>query len=281
MCRLLAYASATPTTFVDAVGAHEALDFQRLAKLHGDGWGAMRVREKPFRPSIIRTRAHLDGYDDIALNRALAGGLARAGVAHLRMATAGLPVSVSNTHPFTDGRLGMAHNGTIMAREELRSWLSEDSRTRLTGTTDSELYFALVRERVRDGESLSDAVAGVVRAVAAIERQASLNAMFLSPYELVVVRASSHAPIPVSHFLDRGFELTDLPLHHVDEYYRMSILRDPDGTVVFASSGLDTTGWDELPADSVTHVDLLTLTTTIRSIASEAEAEPAPLDVAV
>lgn len=266
MCRLLAFAGPTPGTFAQAVGAAETADFQRLARLHGDGWGVMWIRDDPELPSLARYRAHFDGQDDAALTRALTACVGRAGVAHLRMATAGLPVEVGNTHPFIDGTFGMAHNGTIVSREVLRSWLSDDSRRGVTGTTDSELYFALVRERVRDGETLSDAVAGVVGAVGSIEPQCSLNAVFLSPFEMVVVRSSTHAPIPVTHFVERGFALTELPLHHLDEYYRMSMLRRSDGAVVFASSGLDTTGWDELPADSLTHVDLATMAVTTRSL---------------
>lgn len=262
MCRLLAYASPTPTTFVQAVGAVESADFQRLARLHGDGWGALWNRDAPFRPSLTRFRAHFDGYDDTALTHALSGCAARAGLAHLRMATAGLPVAVGNTHPFMDGTLGMAHNGSITCREVLRSWLSADSCNRLTGTTDSELYFALVRERVRDGDTLTGAVTTVVEAIGALEPQASLNAVFLSPYELVVVRSSTHAPAPIEHFLARGVPLTELPLHHADEYYRMSMRRGPDGGIVVASSGLDTCGWEELPTDSLTHVDLKTLAVT-------------------
>lgn len=260
MCRLLGYVARSATSFSDVIGDEQSTTFQRLARVHGDGWGAMWIRDARTGPSLRRFRTQGDGLIDEALTSALATCPARAGVAHLRMATGGLPVRLTNTHPFTDGRFGLAHNGSIVPTAGLRAMLSAPSIMRLTGTTDSELYFALIRERLHDGLGLSAAVEVVVTTLRALYPLASLNAMVLSRRELVVVRASTDVPPPLKHFANRGFALEDLPRGHDEDYYRLSWRRTDTDAIAFASSGIDTSGWAELPRDSVTTVDLATLT---------------------
>lgn len=260
MCRLLGYVARTATSFSEVIGHGQSAAFQRLARVHGDGWGAMWVRDARSGPSLRRFRTQGDGLLDEALTSALATCPARAGVAHLRMATGGLPVRLTNTHPFTDGRFGLAHNGSIVPTAGLRDLLSAASIARLTGTTDSEMYFALVRERVHDGLQLGAAVGAAVTTLRAHYPVASLNAMVLSRRELVVVRASTDAPPPLHHFANRGFAPDDLPLGHGPDYYRLSWRRAGADAIAFASSGIDTAGWAQLPRDSVTTVDLATLT---------------------
>jgi hypothetical protein len=41
-----------------------------------------------------------------------------------------------------------------------------------------------------------------------------------------------------------------------------------DGTIIFASSGLDIVGWEPLSPESVTRVDLATLTTETRVLSA-------------
>ncbi len=53
----------------------------------------------------------------------------------------------------------------------------------------------------------------------------------------------------------------ELPHGHRTAYYLMRQRRLDDGTIVFASSGLDIASWDELPPEGVTAVDLATLET--------------------
>ena len=50
------------------------------------------------------------------------------GLVHLRRATLGLPVRAENTHPFTDGRLAFAHNGSISPPPALDVLLSPTTR---------------------------------------------------------------------------------------------------------------------------------------------------------
>lgn len=260
MCRLLAYVSPRSSTFTDVIGSDQGAAFQRLSHLHADGWGTMWLDHGRVR----RQRSAGAGHTDAELTNALNGHRSRAAVAHLRLATGGLSIRKTNTHPFVAEGLGFAHNGSIVPVAGLRALVSPQRARACVGTTDSELYFALVRDRVSDGLRPAEAVAAAVDELRAHFPTASLNSMTLSADQLVVVRASSYAPVPTEHFIERGIVDDDLPPAHDEAYYDLRIRRGEHGSLAFASSGLDTTGWEDLPQDSVTVVDLDTVTVTTR-----------------
>jgi hypothetical protein len=111
-----------------------------------------------------------------------------------------------------------------------------------------------------------DAVHATVATLRARFPIASMNALLLSPERLIAVHASEHALIPHEDFDASGMTDEELPRHHRDEYYLMRYRRLDDGTVIFASSGLDIGGWTPLPAESIAVVDLRTLELTIEPI---------------
>ncbi|MDO5627863.1 MAG: class II glutamine amidotransferase [Mobilicoccus sp.] len=258
MCRLLAYVSPSPSTFTDVIGVDQGAAFQWLARVHDDGWGTMWLDGG----QVERQRTAEPGHTDAALTNALNGRRSRAGVAHLRLATGGLSVGQVNTHPFVAEGIGFAHNGSILPVTALRAKVSPARSAACEGTTDSELYFALIRDRWADGLPLAEAVTSVVAELRQEFPAASLNAMVLGAHELVVVRASRYAEVPTQHFIERGIVDDDLPPAHDEAYYDLRVRRGEDGSLAFASSGLDTTGWEELPQDSVTVVDLDSVTAT-------------------
>lgn len=258
MCRLLAFASSDDVAVGDVAGSEACEDFQRLARLHNDGWGAVWLRRGTGPGSLRRFRTQEAGLVDQALTLALREARGRAGLVHLRMATHGLPVRLHNTHPFLMAGIGFAHNGAIKDTDGLRALVSPASLRGVQGTTDSELYHALVRDRVRDGLSLVEAVRAAVAGIRTVDPVASLNAVLLTRSELVVVRSSKAAVVPFGSFARRGIARDAVPLDHDTGYYRMMWARTSRG-LVFASSGLDPTRWRELPEDSVTSVSLATL----------------------
>jgi len=77
------------------------------------------------------------------------------------------------------------------------------------------------------------------------------------------VHASESALIPHDDFDRSGMSDDELPRDHRSEYYLMRYRYLDDGTVVFASSGLDIAGWTPLPAETVAIVDLRTLHMTL------------------
>ncbi|RTL50121.1 MAG: glutamine--fructose-6-phosphate transaminase (isomerizing) [Rhodocyclaceae bacterium] len=84
------------------------------------------------------------------------GLAANLGVAHTRWATHGVP-SERNAHPHVSGDLAVVHNGIIENHAELKSRLSAAGYV-FTSDTDTEVIAHLVRDNLKQGGSLFDAV---------------------------------------------------------------------------------------------------------------------------
>jgi predicted glutamine amidotransferase len=226
MCRLLGWATRTPTSLLDLLGSADLDAFTELSCKHADGWGMARstaagvaVRK---RPDAARTSD-----DFTALAREERSDL---GLAHLRWATLGLGVREENTHPFTDGRLAFAHNGSVAPPASLDRLLPRRVRRQRRGDTDSERYFLAVLARIRAGATPAQALTTVVGEIAASTRFTSLNCLLLTPEELYVVsRYDAAAPVRA----DEGPDYFSLR-------YRIG-----ENSVVVASSGWGE-GWQEL-----------------------------------
>jgi len=81
---------------------------------------------------------------------------ATAGIAHTRWATHGEP-SERNAHPHVSGGLAVVHNGIIENFEQIRNRLQRRGYE-FESDTDTEAIAHLVESKLRDGESLFDAV---------------------------------------------------------------------------------------------------------------------------
>lgn len=275
MCRLIGFASPTPTTLVELIGDLQCSTFQHMSRLHADGWGTMRLNAEN---SIDSVTIATPGQDDDLLTSAMADVPTRARVVHLRMATDGMAVRRENSHPFVTDGIGLAHNGSVVPTALFRNHLSPEVLAGVRGDTDSELYLAAIRQGVRTGLSLGDAVIETVGWLRSVYPKASLNALVLSADEFVAVHASSFATAPYAEFTASGLAEHELPLDHVDAYYQLSYLRRDDGAVAFSSTGIDRSGWSALPGESVTTVNLTTFelsTRLLEPVASAASAASA------
>lgn len=242
MCRLLGWASQTSTTLHDLLGADDLGEFTELSLRHGDGWGVARstgrgvsVRKSP---DAARSSARFDRW---ARRRRTELGLA-----HLRRATLGLRIDRGNTHPFTDGRVAFAHNGSILPPAALDSLIPARDRDLRRGTTDSERYFLAVRARMQEGASPKEALRTTADDIAAVATFTSLNCLLLTPEAL-------HAFCRVD---------PDGPLEDDDpEYYRLRYRTGPEGVVVSSSGwGRD---WQELADGDLLVVRRRTLATSL------------------
>ncbi|WP_022883116.1 class II glutamine amidotransferase [Gryllotalpicola ginsengisoli] len=269
MCRLLAYAAPSPVSAAAALGESQAAVFRDMAELHDDGWGTAWV--SPQTGAVEAYRTTDSGFENPELARALGDASAAARIVHLRLATEGLACTIGNTHPFTADGMAFAHNGGLVPADELLPLISPEVAATLQGDTDSERYFAVIRSRIAAGLGAADAAAAAVRELRPLFPRASLNALLLTPTELVAVHASQAAPIP--HDMLDASGLERLPADHRTAYYQMHERRLPDGTVLFASTGLDVADWTPLPAETVAAVDLATLEVSYRPIAAEAYSE--------
>lgn len=285
MCRLLGYASAHPCTTESILGGTQSAVFQDMAVLHKDGWGNVRLDDSTQPATLKAVRSPESGIHDEQLTDVLTGQASRAQITHLRMATDGMACEPQNTHPFVANGLAFAHNGGLAPLELLEQRIAPEVAAQLMGDTDSERYFAVIRTAVArnaaaSGLGLVDAVQAAVHELRPLFPHASMNALLLSPTHLIAIHANQGAKIPNEDFDASGLSEAELPMDHRTAYYLMRQKRLDDGTIVFASSGLDIIGWEPLAPETIVSVDLHTLESETRAIADEPRTADAARSVA-
>jgi len=255
VCRLFGYVATHPTTVEATLGTRVLEQFSRLSRLHGDGWGTAWFDPEAPRELGQRTyRSPRPAHSDPAFAQQTGTEPSRARIVHLRWASPGLRVRSENTHPFFVDGMSFAHNGSLMPPATVEQLLEPESVASLVGATDSERYFALVRQELRRcGGDTVVAVARSVRMLRARFPIASLNALVLSSDELVVVHANSIEDAPTPEQLPTGGRT---PPDHLDAYYLMRWRFTAGGTLAVTSSGLPDDGWVPFPDNSITRVDL-------------------------
>jgi predicted glutamine amidotransferase len=244
VCRLLGWATREPTTLRDLVGDEDLLAFTELSAKHGDGWGVARATESGVkvhkRPDTARGSRSFGAWA-----RTHASDL---GLAHLRWATMGLSVGIENTHPFTDGRIAFAHNGSVLSPASLDRLVAPQVARLRRGTTDSERYFLAVLTRMADGATPLEALRDTADDITRTSSFTSLNCLLMTPDELVAMCRYDPAG----------------PLEDEDpEYYRLRY-RVTDDAVVVCSSGWGR-DWQELANGELLTIRRATLLLRIES----------------
>ena len=130
----------------------------------GVGWYTPSVRPEP---ALYRSARPMWADRNVASF----GGVVSSGavLAAVRSATPPSALEESNAPPFASGRWLFAHNGAVegVGLGSLRARLSEERLGLLEGSTDSEVLFGLVLDRLADGVEPGAALAGVVTSVSA------------------------------------------------------------------------------------------------------------------
>ncbi len=204
---------------------------------------------------VRAARSVVPAYEDPDFLTHACEPLGAAGFVHLRWATSGLAVEAANTHPFLVDGWAFAHQGSIPYPERIDGLLAPKWRAQRGGTTDSERYFLYL---LQCAEREGDLVRGIQRGVTEIVDAcgvASLNAMLLSPSSLVVVHGRAGLEPPRDDLLAAVEAPEDIPRDHLDGYFGLRYRRSGDEIAV-VSSGLERAGWEEMPPDSILHVDL-------------------------
>ena len=252
MCRLLGWATTTATTLADLLGADDLAGFVELSAKHGDGWGVAHAEQDTL---LVDKESAAARTSDRFAHRAHAHASDLA-LVHLRWATLGLPVVHDNVHPFTNGRLAFAHNGSIAPPSALEPLLDDQTRLQLRGDTDSERFFLAVLSRLLagdtpdpDDDAVGRAYVETVRLIGQTVACSSLNSMLLTPSRLFAI--CSYDP--------RAEIGEDEP-----DYYRLRYRVTP-ASVVVASSGFGT-GWTDLHNGQLLSVDRRTLVLTVQSL---------------
>lgn len=178
MCRHLAYVGRRRSLHSLLHEPPHALEVQthaprhqRAGMLNADGWGVgwwdHAVRAEPAR---YRTAAPM--WSDWSFRSVAELVHTTALVAAARAASPGLAVVETGNAPFTSGPWCFSLNGFVTGfrgavGEHLRREVSELRAVGIEGTTDSEVLFALVLDRLDQGVAPTEALASVVRHVAA------------------------------------------------------------------------------------------------------------------
>eukprot|EP00164_Ancoracysta_twista_P006780 GFYU01009510.1.p1 GENE.GFYU01009510.1~~GFYU01009510.1.p1 ORF type:complete len:296 (-),score=61.47 GFYU01009510.1:85-972(-) len=166
--------------------------------------------------------------------------------AHVRAATAGLPVTESNCHPFTCGKYMWMHNGNTEGfpkfKRKLLNTLKDDIFDNLQGTSDSEHAFAVFLNHLPNHKETSD-VSDVVSAMRSTVRQLvrwseevgappSLLNFAVTDGEVVVATRYVNCPTtePVSLYFSSGQGFgcdprdNDYKISHKDMEQRVAII---------------------------------------------------------
>lgn len=237
MSRMLALRSASPTRLPDAVREQ----FLALAEVHSDGWGSAGVEGKgPLRSASGPTASDL---------RTASMSPRTAALYYLRLASSGSPVTPENLQPFPRGDLAFMHNGALVPYATGLAALSAAERRDLRGTSDSELYASLVLRALASGRGeLRERIRRGVDTVRELYPAACLNAMLIVEGRLVVIASRGTVPAPVDALARRGVSLT---ADEIDVYNRLFRTRTDDGVQLVATTGIDVSGWEEIPDDEV------------------------------
>jgi glutamine amidotransferase len=136
---------------------------QKHGTINADGFGVGWYSPHRSRPARYRTSMPMWSDESFAsLAGVIESGCVLAGV---RSASIGMPVEVTATAPFTTADLLFGHNGFVPDAAMLRSLLPPGAVPE--SRVDSALLWALVVDRLEAGAELEDALADVVRTVAA------------------------------------------------------------------------------------------------------------------
>ena len=136
MCRLLGYVAIEERTFADVVG--EGFEnFVELSKEHKDGWGISASSTENRNTTLVRDltlAAESQKFSESANGLKSDGALL-----HLRLASKGLAVDLSNNHPFVHGEFSFMHNGTIKSISDVEKFVDPRYLSQFTSSTDTRV----------------------------------------------------------------------------------------------------------------------------------------------
>jgi gamma-glutamyl hercynylcysteine S-oxide hydrolase len=246
VCRHLAYIG--PPVTLEAVLLepphslrHQALEprYQTFGKMNPDGFGIgwydRELREEPARYRTTKPIWKDTTFESIA-------GLVRSNVvlAAVRAASPGMPIEEGANAPFTEGPWLFSYNGFVpgfssTVGRALRDKVSKQRVGALTGTTDSELLFALVLDRVDAGASPADALSSIVEVVDELV-PARLNLLLTDGERIAATAVRNSLFVLDDRDLNRSVAVASEPYDNKSNWEEV-----PSGSVVeFADGKLET-----------------------------------------
>jgi predicted glutamine amidotransferase len=235
MCRLLGYVSQEKETFNSVIGS-DFEEFVTLSSVHCDGWGVATIDHDQSVAHV--SRAPESAGSSKEFSETIAQSKSDGALLHLRWATAGLPVSENNTHPFAYQDISFIHNGATYPPAALESVIASNLIPLIQGDTDSERYFYFVITKIEELGFIEGCKAAANYIRSNVD-YSSINAMIMNEKEWVII---------CEHHEDRA------PDWAPDDYYELKYKADAQGVVV-ASTGWNQPGWTVLPNHHMLVID--------------------------
>ena len=231
MCRLLGYVATEERTFADVVG--EGFEnFVELSKEHKHGWGISACSTDTRKTELVRDltlAAESQKFAESSTNLKSDGALL-----HLRLASKGLTVDLSNNHPFIYGDYSFMHNGTIKSIDSVQKFVDPRYLGKFTSTTDSERYFFTILSCI-DELGLIEGVRKAVKTISANCDFTSINSMLMTPDTFIAVCEFNEA---------------DSTEWTVESHYELRYSVE-DGVIKVASTGWGKDHWTRLTNHSI------------------------------
>ena len=202
MCRHLAYlgpARSLASLLYESPHSLERQSWtprhQREGALNADGWG-VGWWDRDVRPEPARYRTAAPMWTDRSFHSVAELVRAPAVVAATRSATPPAPIVATGNAPFSSGPWLFSLNGFVTGfagplGEELRRAVSVERAVGIQGSTDSEVLFGLILDRLDAGESPGDALDHVTTLVHQ-RAEARLN-LLLGDGEQIVATACGNS----------------------------------------------------------------------------------------
>ena len=235
MCRLLGFVATQERTFADVVGAGFS-NFVDLSKEHKDGWGISICSRESGETEIFRDltlAADSKKFSDTSTLVKSDGALL-----HLRLASKGLSVDLSNNHQFIFGDYSFMHNGTIKSIAAVEEFVDPKYLDSFTSSTDSERYFFTILTYI-DQLGLIAGLRKAVRTISSNCEFTSINCMLLTPEKMIAVCEFNEA---------------DSSEWTVDSHYELRYNAE-EGVVKVASTGWGKDHWTKLGNHSILVID--------------------------
>jgi glutamine amidotransferase len=233
VCRHLAYVGP-PVTLASLVlepshgllrQSYAPADMRGGGTVNADGFGAGWYLDD--KAPAARYRSPSPIWSDASFADLAAATRSPGVLAAVRSATVGMPVAAAAAAPFAEDRWLFSHNGVVRgwpgSMAELAAGLPVTDLLTLDAPTDAALLWALVRDRLRRGADPADALADVVRAVAAAAPASRLNLLLTDGVGIwatawdhaLSVRAGDDFALVASEPLDDPDSWTAVPDRHL------------------------------------------------------------------
>jgi len=210
---------------------------------NGDGFGlAWYNRAVSETPAVYASISPI--WADYNLNRMTDKISSDLIFAHVRGASEGMPVAITNTHPFTYGRYTFMHNGSVddfrsKIFPQLLSKIRPDLWNHIKGNTDSEHLFGYWLSEMGAKEDSKHTVDDMIRAMESVLSGTQQYAESVGT-EIVANLAVSDGENIIATRFHHGNRVATL-------YYAVNSSSFPDSIVIASERFSDDPSWKTVP----------------------------------